>query len=206
MSSLVLASASPRRLQLLEQVGLQAIVIPAQIDETPHPQESITTLVQRLAESKAKKIADQLERESVANTCRLVLAADTMVVLDDQLLGKPKDRDDALRMLALLSNRTHQVATGVCVNNGGKKQSTVVHTDVSMGVISPDLAARYWESGEPVGKAGSYAIQGRGAMFVETINGSYSNVIGLPLFETVAMLRNAELTPFNERSGTLDYT
>lgn len=202
MSLLVLASSSPRRLELLHQVGFQATVMPADIDESAYEGESVDELVERLAISKAQKVVDLIAGDSSFHLQTVVLAADTMVVLDGQLLGKPADREDALQMLALLSGRTHQVATGVCVNKGGKFQSKVVHTDVQMGDFSASAAAQYWDTGEPAGKAGSYALQGQGAAFVQMVTGSYSNVIGLPLYETVQMLREAGLELFNQRSGT----
>jgi septum formation protein len=124
---------------------------------------------------------------------RIVVGADTLVVLEDMVFGKPKDCDECLEMLASLSGRTHRVLTGVAILASGEVQTVVSTTEVQFREISPDEALAYWHSGEPCDKAGAYAIQGRGGIFVEAISGSYSGVVGLPVFETSRLLRNAGL-------------
>ena len=179
MVELVLASASPRRAELLRQIGIKFRVDPADIDESINAEEQPIDLVERLAGQKAScKIASD----------RLVLAADTIVFDDVSILGKPRDRTDAIEMLARLSNRIHQVVTAICVANDDSMICQVVTTSVTLRPISEAEAIAYWDSGEPRDKAGGFAIQGLGAVFVKNIQGSYSNVVGLPLFETAALL------------------
>lgn len=195
MRSLVLASASPRRLELLAQLGINAVAMPANIDETAEPGESTATLVERLSVSKAQairlRLSAALDGFGGATAESLVLAADTMVELNGQAIGKPVDRDDGQSMLMRLSNRTHEVITGVCLSSETHTWVRVVRTEVRMGVISGELARAYWDTHEPQGKAGGYAIQGFGAGFVAGVSGSYSNVVGLPLYETRLMLAEA---------------
>jgi len=181
---LILASSSPRRLELLQQIGVVCEVIPADIDETARSGELATDLVQRLAVSKAQCIAS-------IHPNRSILAADTVVYLPEspqQIFGKPDGREAALHTLSQLSGRAHCVATGIALYDGGNIQQKVVCTEVTFAVISPAEQEAYWQSGEPTGKAGAYAIQGIGAKFVVSIHGSYSNVVGLPLHETFAWL------------------
>lgn len=178
---LVLASSSPRRRELLEALGLAFTVQSADVDETPRPGERVADLVLRLA---AKKV-----QAFPAAAGELVIGADTEVVLDGRALGKPRDADDALGMLSLLSGRSHEVMTGIAVTNGGRVETALSVTGVRFRDIDPDEARRYWHTGEPRGKAGAYAIQGLGALFVEAIAGSYSGVVGLPVFETADLLR-----------------
>lgn len=182
---LYLASASPRRRTLLAQLGLRIAVIPAPADETPHGGEAPADYVLRIALAKARA-----GRAAAAHSRgRPLLAADTAVVVDGRALGKPADRDEALAMLALLSGRSHRVLTGVALlAPDDQAQRTLSTTEVRMGRIAPAQARAYWDTGEPADKAGAYAIQGLGAMFVEHIRGSYSGVVGLPLFETAALL------------------
>jgi len=185
--ALILASASPRRSELLSQIGVSFNVVPADIDETPAPSESATSLVERLARAKAVAVAAQLPN-------RVILAADTVVFVDGadpEIFGKPVDQADALRMLETLSDRVHRVATGMALHDGAQIRSQVVITQVTFAAISHADAVRYWQSGECVGKAGAYAIQGLGARFVVGIQGSYSNVVGLPLHETSVWLQQA---------------
>jgi len=184
---LILASSSPRRLELLRQIGVDCEVVPAEIDETPLVNETAVALVERLARAKAQKVADQYSD-------RTVLAADTVVFLSEpseSIFGKPTDQADALRMLAALSQRSHRVATGIALNRHKSLHSRVVITEVTFAAISPAAALQYWRSGEPLGKAGAYAIQGAGAKFVVSISGSYSNVVGLPLHEVSVWLAQA---------------
>jgi len=181
---LILASGSPRRLELLQQIGVACEVVPADIDETPLDGETATELVQRLAVSKAQRVAQQHPK-------RLILAADTVVYLPgspDKLFGKPSGRQDALNTLSQLSGRTHRVVTGMALRDGDNIRRKVVHTEVTFAVISSAEQEAYWQSGEPAGKAGAYAIQGLGAKFVVSLRGSYSNVVGLPLHETSVWL------------------
>lgn len=174
---LILASGSPRRKQLLEELGLSPIVRAGDIDETPLPGEPVADYVERLAIAKGKAVAteaDGVDRDD------LVISADTIVVLDGELLGKPVDDADAARMLRSLSGRTHEVMTGVAVHRDGKVESFVERTVVHFAEMSDDDISWYVSTGEPADKAGAYGIQGRGGAFVVAIEGSYDNVIGLP--------------------------
>jgi septum formation protein len=176
---LVLASASPRRRELLWQIGVAHRIAVAGVDETPRAAESAADCVQRLALAKAKK---------VWTTGLPVLGADTAVVLDGQLLGKPRDRHSALSMLTRLSGRSHRVLTAVALVDGRGSEVRLSDSEVRFRTLTADECARYWESGEPRDKAGGYAIQGLGAVFVSQLLGSYSGVMGLPLCETAALL------------------
>jgi septum formation protein len=176
-----LASRSPRRRELLAQLGLRPAVISADVDETPRADEDPQQFVARVALAKAKA------GRQTAPLPLPVLGADTAVVCDGRILGKPANADDALAMLRLLSGREHQVLTGVALL-GARQQTAVSDTRVRFRPIGAEEAAAYWASGEPRDKAGAYAIQGLGALFVERINGSYSGVVGLPLFETARLL------------------
>ncbi len=179
---LYLASQSPRRRELLEQIGVHYRTLPIDIEEIPQPGESAGAYVQRVARDKA--IAGlQLRSED-----RLVLAADTEVVLDGVVLGKPDDLDHAQLILQSLSGRTHQVLSAVAIHDGQKLDVRLSRNTVTMRELSAAEIRRYWESGEPDGKAGAYAVQGRGAAFIERLEGSYSAVMGLPLYETAALL------------------
>jgi septum formation protein len=182
---LVLASASPRRADLLARLGLAPVVRAADIDETPHPEEPAGDLVIRLAAAKAaaSAAAGDGTRDEV------VLAADTEVVVDGDVLGKPRDRDDAETMLRRLAGRTHEVMTGIAVQRGATSRLAQVTTEVTFRGLTDAEVAWYLATGEPDGKAGAYALQGAGAALVERIDGSDTNVIGLPLAETVALLR-----------------
>lgn len=180
--SVILASASPRRRELIEQLGLKPVVKSADIDETPHTGEDTRDYVLRLSLGKARKVADQMASSDI------VIGADTVIDYNGQILGKPHCLQQSVDMLSKLSAHTHQVLTGVTVIAGDRRESLAVETSVTMCRITEKEIHAYWLSGEPRGKAGSYAIQGKGARFVESISGSYSNVVGLPLFETAAML------------------
>lgn len=196
---LILASQSPRRRQLLQQLGFEPICLASDIDETPQTFETPHALVRRLAKTKAGACArrtDLDERTGSTHQSRIILAADTVIDLEGQVLGKPQDETEAISMLRALSDREHQVHTGVCVLQPDTEvlHCTVVSTDVRFSKISVDTARKYWNSGEPAGKAGGYAIQGIGARFVVHLSGSYSNVVGLPLFETAGLLECVGLT------------
>jgi len=176
---LIVASASPRRAELLAAAGIAFEVRPAHVDERVIPGEDAEHYVRRIAEAKARTIAD-------AAPDRAVLGADTVVVVDGRILGKPEDGADARRMLGLLSGRTHQVLTGVCLvgpAQGGNpaRDTRVAITDVQFAALTTAEIDWYVASGEPADKAGAYAIQGRASRFVTRIDGSYSNVVGLPV-------------------------
>lgn len=185
MPTLHLASASPRRRELLTQIGVPFSLVAASIDETPQPAESPTEYVERLALGKAQAGLAALSMRA-EDTC--VLGADTAVVLDERILGKPVDEADALAMLTALSGREHEVLTAVALAHGERVEVRTVSSRVRFRAIGVSEALAYWSSGEPRDKAGSYAIQGLGAVFVESLNGSYSAVVGLPLCETSEML------------------
>ncbi|TDF79502.1 nucleoside triphosphate pyrophosphatase [Pseudomonas sp. H9] len=187
MTPLYLASGSPRRRELLTQIGIPFTPLSASVDETPLPGEAAPTYVERLARAKASAGLTTLQPLD-ASTPVAVLGADTAVVLDGRILGKPVDREDALAMLAALSGRDHQVLTAVAVADHQRCLSVCVASDVRFGPISNAQAQAYWASGEPQDKAGAYAIQGLGAVFVQRIEGSYSAVVGLPLSETAELL------------------
>lgn len=179
----VLASRSPRRVQLLAQLGITPTIIPADIDETPHSGERAVSYVERLAREKATAVVPHCD---IAVT--RILAADTTIDIDNEILGKPVNRDDAQSMLRRLSGRTHRVHTAVAVVDATGVRSEVVTTLVTCVPITDDMLTWYLETNEWQGKAGSYAIQGQGAVLVETLRGSYSNVVGLPLRETAQLL------------------
>jgi nucleoside triphosphate pyrophosphatase len=180
---LILASASPRRAELLTAAGFEFDVIPADVDETPIPGEDPMQYALRVARDKASRVAAHC-RVSGA----VVLAADTVVVADGEILGKPGDSADARRMLRLLAGRAHDVHTGVVVHQGTAERAEVVTTRVWFHALDESEIAWYVESGEPDGKAGAYAIQGRAARFIERIDGSWSNVVGLPVATVYRLL------------------
>jgi septum formation protein len=190
--TIVLASRSPRRVELLHRLVSDFIVMPADLDETPHPQEDPVAYVQRLALQKARAVYLASAATSV------VVGADTTVDLNGDILGQPIDDDDARRMLQLLSGTTHRVHTGVAVVSNRGEQVNVVSSDVTFMPISPQMLAWYIGTGESAGKAGSYAIQGHGSALVAMASGSMSNIIGLPLAETATLLVSAgvEVAPF----------
>jgi septum formation protein len=180
-----LASASPRRRQLLEQIGVGYRLLSIDIPEQPGVGESPEEFVLRLALEKARAGREQLEQDDD----HPVLGADTAVVLDGRILGKPRDRNHALQMLSQLSGHTHQVLSGVAlVGADGEEASRLSVSRVRFRTLASGEIDHYWESGEPADKAGSYAIQGRAAAFIERLEGSYSGVMGLPLFETAELL------------------
>ena len=187
MSPLYLASGSPRRRELLTQIGVPFTAISADIDETPLLDESPAAYVERLARGKAAAGLGLIaSSHSLAPAC--VLGADTAVVLDGRILGKPLDQADSLAMLMALSDREHEVLTAIAVLDKQRCESRVVRSLVRFRSISPEEAAAYWASGEPQDKAGGYGIQGLAAVFVAGLNGSYSAVVGLPLCETAELL------------------
>lgn len=180
---LTLASQSPRRRELLAGLGLSLEVRPARTDETPRAGEAPRDYVGRVAREKARAVRGTV-----------VLAADTTVALGGDIFGKPEDDGDAARMLRALAGRSHEVLTGVCVRSAASgEREVVVATEVAFAPLSDDEIAWYIATGEPRDKAGAYAIQGVAGAFVSAVRGSVSNVIGLPLAETLALLRAAGL-------------
>ncbi|MBW0146893.1 Maf family protein [Marinobacter arenosus] len=200
MASIILASASPRRSELLQQIGVTFSVQPADVDETPRPGEPPEHYVERLARDKALAV-------SGSSPGVLVLGSDTSVVLNGVILGKPANRDEAVETLLTLSGATHQVMTAVALAEDDRCQSRVVITEVTFRSLSRAEIEAYAASGEPMDKAGSYGIQGLGGIFVSKLRGSYSAVVGLPLLETAALLADAghpvwESWPNSLESGT----
>lgn len=181
---IILASASPRRAELLESAGIRFVVVPGHIDETPLPGEQPVDHVVRLAREKAAEVARREES-------RFFVAADTIVLCDGEIMGKPRDNGDARRMLAKLSGRVHQVITGFAVLDATTNRTIIraVSTEVTFKPLSDVEIDAYVATGCPLDKAGAYAIQGGAAYMVERIAGSYTNVVGLPLCEVVAALR-----------------
>jgi len=184
---IVLASASPRRAELLRAAGIEFEVMPAHVDESARVGESPHAYVSRVAEAKASAIAARADG-------RVVLAADTTVVVGGEMLGKPVDDADAKRMLRLLSGRVHEVATGVTVSCGPSLTTRVESTEVAFAALSEDEIAWYVATGEPRDKAGAYAIQGYASRFITRIAGSYSNVVGLPIALVYDLLKASGLT------------
>jgi septum formation protein len=187
---LILASASPRRRELLASIGVDFEVLPSNVPEIHEEGEAPEEYVARLSRDKATAVAG-------ANKGRWVIAADTTVLLGDQLLEKPVDRADAARMLALIAGRTHTVYTGVTLENAesGYGETRVAESEVRMLPLSASDIEWYVGTGEPLDKAGAYAVQGIGAMFIDSVHGSYTNVVGLPLATLFQMLRRAGIDP-----------
>src|ERR1044072_2583108 len=183
-SLIYLASASPRRSALLDQIGVAHRVQAVDVDESALASEPPDQYVRRLAVLKAETLWQRL----TAAQRQPVLGADTAVVLDAEILGKPRDEQDCLRMLGLLSARTHQVFTAVALRASNGCESRVNVSEVTFRKLADEEIRRYWRSGEPADKAGAYAVQGRAALFIERIAGSYSGIMGLPLFETGELL------------------
>jgi septum formation protein len=197
---LVLASASPRRRELLAQVGYRFTIHPAQIPEDPLPRESPEGYVTRLAQEKAEAVYRELmaanectNKESLdGQSCLTVLGADTTVTLDDAILGKPADAADAARMLRMLAGRKHRVMTGVAVVSAAGTKAAAETTEVEFLAMSEAEIAAYIASGEPMDKAGAYGIQGRAARWIPRVDGCYFNVMGLPLALVCRLLGPAE--------------
>lgn len=184
-----LASQSPRRQDLLRQVGFRFDLVASDVSEIPEPGQAPADYAVAMALAKARAAR-------VPAGSRLpVLGADTDVALGERILGKPRDRADGLEMLRALAHRTHQVYSAVAVLRGEHFETALSVTDVSFGTITPAQAEAYWDSGEPADKAGGYGIQGLGAQFVKEIRGSYSGVVGLPLYETLQILKRFDVLP-----------
>jgi septum formation protein len=186
---LVLASNSPRRRELLAQAGFAFTVHPAHIPEDPRPGEDPVAYVLRLARAKADAVFGELGAGSAET---VVLGADTTVTIDNQILGKPADSADAARMLRLLSGRTHRVMTGVALASAAGTEVAAEITGVRFHTLSEEEIAAYIATGEPMDKAGAYAIQGRAARWIPRVTGDYSNVVGLPLALVATMLEAAQ--------------
>jgi septum formation protein len=195
VAPLVLASASPRRRELLQQLGVPFSCQPADVDETPRDGEAPGDYVARLAREKAEAVYGQQEVPAGA-----VLAADTTVALDGALLGKPRALADGLATLMRLSGRTHRVYTAVCLRDSRGSECVVVATEVSFAALSEGVCRAYLATPEPWDKAGAYGIQGLGGALVTGIRGSYSSVVGLPLYETWQLLKNRGVATSLERS------
>lgn len=200
MNTLILASASPRRRELLQQIGVPCEVMPVDLCEDVRADEAPHDYVERLAREKAQagfqRALEAGQAESVA-----VLGSDTSVILDGEILGKPRDAADAVAMLLRLSGRTHEVMTGVAVADAQRCLSQVVTTTVTFVAFDEACAQAYWTSGEPADKAGAYGIQGLGAVLVAGIDGSYSAVVGLPLAETAMLLKEFDIPVWQRESG-----
>jgi len=189
--AIYLASTSPRRRELLQQIGIRFETLAVTVEECRAPDETPVDYVQRVALAKAQAGWAVLGARAV----RPVLGADTEVVIDGEVLGKPQDREHGLAMLARLSGRTHEVLSAVAVVAGPRVLTRLSRSTVSFRVMTVAECAAYWATGEPLGKAGGYAIQGRGALFVAELHGSYSGVMGLPLCETGELLRELGVEP-----------
>jgi nucleoside triphosphate pyrophosphatase len=187
MGSIILASASARRQELLHQIGVDFTVRSQDIDESIRAAESAEDYVRRMAHEKAQSALQELQQNNETGGC-VIIAADTSVVCDDDVLGKPVDERDAITMLRRLSGREHRVLSAVTMATTSMQRSALSESRVSFREISEAEAQDYYRSGEPLGKAGAYAIQGYAAVFVELLVGSYSGVMGLPLFETAQLL------------------
>jgi len=188
---LCLASVSPRRRELLEQIGVPHVLAASELDEATLAGEAAADYVVRLARAKAASVAAR-------GGPLPVLAADTTVVLDGAICGKPHDAEQGVALLLRLSGRSHTVLTAVALAAGGSLQHRLSASEVRFRRLSRSECAAYWASGEPRDKAGGYALQGRGAVFVEHLSGSYSGVVGLPLFETAQLLEAAGLRCWQE--------
>jgi septum formation protein len=194
MKQLILASQSPRRKALLAQLGYQFITQAADIDESVRSDENAEDYVLRLSKEKAQTIFSALTIKQQAQS--IVIGSDTSVVIEGEILGKPANEAECIATLLRLENKQHQVLTAISVVSHDKKNKTIsqlIETHVQFKALTVDEIKRYWQTGEPCDKAGSYAIQGIGGQFVTTIKGSYSAVVGLPLYETVQLLSQAGL-------------
>lgn len=182
---LVLASASPRRQELLKQIGVSFKAVPASIDELAMAEESPERYSLRLAVEKAQSVREKYDERLP------ILGADTIVVIGGEILGKPRDEQEAMGMLQRLSGRCHRVLSAICLLDGEQCYTALSESRVFFRHLSNEEQLAYWHSGEPVDKAGAYAIQGLGAIFVKRLEGSYSGVMGLPLYETANLLEKA---------------
>ena len=186
LPSIYLASSSPRRQELLVQIGIEFTVVGHGVDERRLADEPAEKMVERLAIEKAQDVLRNIGNLPL----RPVLGADTVVVIGEEILGKPLDQADALRMLALLSGETHRVISGVAIVNGNTLSSRVSISQVTFSELTLEQALKYWQTGEPADKAGAYGVQGMAGIFIKHIEGSYSGIMGLPLYETYSLLHD----------------
>ncbi len=185
---LYLASSSPRRKELLIQMGVCFSVVKQKVQEIRHAGETAEDFVTRLAQEKAMAGYKQCGSHQLP-----VLGADTIIVTDEQILGKPENRQHGISMLMSLSGRTHRVMTAVAVQDGQELETALNISQVTFAVLTPLICEHYWDTGEPIDKAGGYAIQGRGALFIKQLQGSYSGVMGLPIYETALVLKKFDI-------------
>lgn len=197
--TVILASQSPRRRELLATLGLEFQVANADIDESVRTDEAAFDYVLRLAQQKAQAVAAQINDAQA-----VIIGSDTSVIFEAQILGKPLDEEDFSKMMKQLSGQTHQVMTAVAMVQGSKLISMVISTDVVFKSLSNEVIARYWQTGEPADKAGGYGIQGFGSFLVDHIRGSYSAVVGLPLSETAQMLLDCNIPIWNNTLNAKD--
>lgn len=193
LPKIILASQSPRRQQYLQLLNVDFAIQPAAIDETPHVNEAAKQFVLRMANEKAQAV------KRLSNADLPILAADTVIDLDDKIIGKPSEQQEFLQIFQQMSGRSHWVHTAVAIIYRHEAWQVLTSTEVRFCEISQQQALDYWNTGEPADKAGGYGIQGIGAKFVKSINGSYSSVVGLPLYETQELLY--QVARFIERSG-----
>jgi septum formation protein len=199
-NEIILASASPRRKRLLTRIGVEFQVMPSGIDESPTNGESPEDHVRRLAVEKGKDIAAKVDSG-------FIISADTIVAIDGTILGKPENEDDACRMLGIISGRTHEVYTGYAViraSDNSVMKTNTVRSHVKIRELEPDEIRDYVDSREPMDKAGAYAVQGIGAGIVESVNGSYTNVVGLPLCELAQDLKELGIFDFLKANRKYD--
>ncbi|MEM1230091.1 MAG: Maf family protein [Pseudomonadota bacterium] len=199
-AGVLLASGSPRRSELLSQIALPHVVAPVPVDETPQPAERPGDYVLRLSRANCAAAVAAHQAWLQSGPDRVVLAADTTVVLDDEILGKPVDDDDGRAMLSALSGRTHEVMTGVTLHDGVSEVSELTVVQVQFRALAVHEIAAYVASGEGRDKAGGYGIQGIGGIFASQISGSYSAVVGLPVESVETLLRALEIDPWRLRS------
>lgn len=185
MAHIILASSSPRRQELLQQLGLDFEISRPEVDETVQAGESVAQYVERLAREKAQVVLQQYPDA-------IVIAADTSLCFAGQIIGKPESKQHAFSIWSALSGQWHDVYSGICVANAAQIFSSVVRTQVELQQLSQAEMEQYWATGEPIGKAGAYAIQGIAAQYIPQIRGSYSNVVGLPLHETAQLLERVK--------------
>lgn len=195
MKAIYLASNSPRRWELLQSLDLQLHRITGEVDETPLPHEQAKAYCLRIALAKNQAAQAVSLAEKFANLP--ILTADTTVSIDGKILGKPKDKADAIAMLQQLSGRTHQVFTAICVSHNGEQLECVQTSEVTFKTLSEAEILAYVDTGEPMDKAGAYGIQGVGGIFISHLEGSFTGVMGLPLFETAELLRQCGVEILN---------
>ncbi|NUE66504.1 nucleoside triphosphate pyrophosphatase [Snodgrassella sp. ESL0253] len=196
--TIYLASGSPRRREILTNLGYHVLRLPAEIDETPYPGENATDYVQRMALMKNSAALITWQQTQQQPPEFPLISADTTVSLNNLILGKPANTDDAFRMLKLLSGRQHQVHTAVCIYWHNQTSHILQTSTVHFASLQNEQIAAYIATGEPLDKAGAYGIQGLGGMLVEHISGSFTGIMGLPVYETIQLLSQCDCTPLNQ--------